>query len=382
MCFEFATAGKVVFGAGVLQDFRPNEYGRKPLIVGGQTSARLAPLIKILEAAGLSWACYPVSGEPTIDAIARGVTEARARRCDFVIGFGGGSAIDAGKAIAALLNNPGEVIDYLEVIGKSKPLAHAPVPYIAIPTTAGTGAEVTRNAVLASPEHRVKVSLRSPLLLPRLALVDPELTRDLPPALTASTGMDALTQLIEAYVCTRANPITDSFCLDGLRRAARSLVRAWHAPGDMAARTDMSLASLLSGMALANAGLGAVHGFAAAIGGMFPAPHGAVCAALLPHVMEANIRLLRERRPEPENLFRYRQIACVLTNRDTAEPEDGIVRVRETCREFQIPGLRSYGIGAADVEIVCEKAASASSMKPNPVVLPTVTLRGILEQAL
>jgi alcohol dehydrogenase class IV len=220
------------------------------------------------------------------------------------------------------------------------------------------------------------------LILPRLAIVDPELTRDLPASLTASTGMDALTQLIEAYVCTRANPVTDSLCLDGLRRAARSLHRAWQVPHDMTARTDMSLASVLSGMALANAGLGAVHGFAAAIGGMFPAPHGAVCAALLPHVMEANIRALRERRPEPENLLRYRQIARLLTGNDAAEAAEGIDNVRQTCREFQIPGLRSYGITAADMEIVCEKAASASSMKANPVVLPTATLRKILEQAL
>ena len=162
------------------------------------------------------------------------------------------------------------------MIGKGQALASPSLPFIAVPTTAGTGAEVTRNAVLASPEHRVKASLRSPFMLARLAVVDPELTYDLPPAVTASTGLDALTQLIEPYVSSRANPMTDSLCVEGMRRAARSLPRVFADGRDAEARLDMSLASLFGGLALANAGLGAVHGFAAAIGGAFDAPHGAV----------------------------------------------------------------------------------------------------------
>ena len=233
----------------------------------------------------------------------------RSAGCELLIAIGGGSAIDAGKAIAAMAANPGDVLDYLEVIGKGQPLTNAPFPMIAVPTTAGTGSEVTRNAVLGSPEHGVKASLRSPMMLPRVAIVDPQLTLGLPRAMTASTGLDALTQLIEAYVCLRANPMTDTLCLDGLRAVKSSLVRACEDGNDAAARAGMSYASLLGGLALANAGLGVVHGFAAPIGGMFDAPHGAVCAAILPYGMEANIRALRERSPEGGALARYREIA-------------------------------------------------------------------------
>jgi len=322
------------------------------------------------------------SGEPTIDLVSSGVIEAQKSGSDFVIGFGGGSAIDAGKAIAAMLTNPGDVLDYVEVIGNGKPLVNPPLPYVAIPTTAGTGAEATRNAVLASPAHRLKVSLRSPLMLPRLAVVDPELYQELPTDLTASTGMDALTQLIEAYVCTRANPMTDALCREGLTRASRSLRRAYEYPSDMSARTDMSLASLFSGIALANAGLGAVHGFAAAIGGMYNAPHGAICAALLPHVIDANVRALAEQQPASEKLAGYRQIAQWLTGDADARIEDGVQRVRQTCQIFHIPGLKSYGIKPEEVPEICEKARAASSMKANPIELSSTTLSEVLKKAL
>ena len=243
----------------------------------------------------------------------QGVELAKAERCELVIGFGGGSALDAAKAIAAMLANGGELLDYLEIIGRGKPLTKPSAPFIAIPTTAGTGAEVTRNAVLASPEHKVKVSLRSPLMLAKVAVVDPELTYDLPSALTASTGLDALTQLIEPFVCNRANPMTDGLCVEGLRRAARSLRMAFGKGRDQDAREDMAVASLFGGMALSNAGLGAVHGFAGPIGGSFSAPHGAICAALLPHVMAMNLRALRQRDPHGAALFRYEEAAWWLT---------------------------------------------------------------------
>src|SRR5579871_2640819 len=231
---------------------------------------------------------FLVTGEPTVGLIRQGAAFARERGCDSVVALGGGSAIDAGKAIAALLTNPGDPLDYLEVIGGGQPLAQTPAPFIAVPTTAGTGSEVTRNAVLGSPEHGVKASLRSPLMLPCIALVDPELTYGLPPAVTASTGLDALTQLIEPYVSVRANPIVDAICVDGIQRVAHSLRRAYHDGTDRDARRDMSLASLFGGLALANAGLGVVHGFASPLGGSWKAPHGALCAAILPHGMAAN----------------------------------------------------------------------------------------------
>jgi alcohol dehydrogenase class IV len=241
---------------------------------------------------------------------------------------------------------------------------------------------VTRNAVLGSPEHRLKVSLRSPLLLPRIALVDPELAYDLPPGITASTGLDALTQLIEPYVCSRANPMTDALCIEGIRRVARSFRRAVENGRDAAAREDMAVASLFGGIALANAGLGAVHGFAGPIGGMFPAPHGEICAALLPQVMEINPRALRSRQPSSEALRRYEEVARLLTGKATASTDDGEKWVRQLVTDLKIPRLSSFGIKREHFPELIEKAANASSMKPNPIVLTPEELTQILERAL
>jgi alcohol dehydrogenase class IV len=310
------------------------------------------------------------------------VAAARAAGCDHVIAFGGGSAIDAGKAIAALLTNDGVLLDYLEVIGRGQPLPITPAPCIAIPTTAGTGAEVTRNAVLASSAHRVKVSLRSPLMLPRAAIIDPELTLGPPVHLTASTGLDALTQLIEPFLSCRANPMVDALCREAIPRVARSLRRACEHPDDLAARTDMALASLFGGLALANAGLGAVHGFAGPIGGMFPAPHGAVCAALLPHVLDVNARALRERGPGLDSLRRCEEIAFLLTGKALATAPDGVRWIRDLVQELQMPGLRAFGLAEADRQEVVEKARHASSMKANPLPLTESELGEIFDRAL
>jgi alcohol dehydrogenase class IV len=299
-----------------------------------------------------------------------------------VVGIGGGSVIDAAKAIAALVANSGEPLDYLEVIGKGRALERAPVPFIALPTTAGTGSEVTRNAVLGSPEHGVKASLRSPMMLPRLSVIDPELTVELPPALTASTGLDALTQLIEPYVSLRANALTDLYCLEGMRRVSRSLRRAFVDGSDREARTDMAFASLMGGLALANAGLGVVHGFAAPIGGMFDAPHGAVCAALLPHGIAVNIRALQTRESNGDALRRYSEVAAILCDSPDTSPEEAITCIKRLCTALEIPPLSAYGMTAADIETVAQKAANASSMKANPIVLTHEELTEALHQAL
>src|SRR6266567_8266465 len=229
MRFEFVTTKRIIFGAGAAREVGSlaKGFGDRALIVTGKSVERAQPLLSLLKASGVASVTFAVSGEPTIDAVVRGAQLARAEHCDVVIGFGGGSAMDAGKAIAALMTNKGDVFDYLEVIGRAGPLTQPPAPCIAVPTTAGTGAEVTRNSVLASPEHRVKVSLRNRLLLPKAAVVDPELTYDLPPDLTATTGLDALTQLIEPYVSPATNPLADAICAEGIRRAARSLRRAF-----------------------------------------------------------------------------------------------------------------------------------------------------------
>ncbi len=280
--FEFATANRIIFGAGKLNGLGDQLKGRakRLLLVTGRSSDAIPRVREILSAQGIPFDEFALHGEPTVDTASEGVKLALEHGCDMVIGLGGGSVLDAGKAIAALATNPGDVLDYLEVVGKGQALINAPLTYIAIPTTAGTGTEVTRNAVLESPAHGVKVSLRSPLMLPSVALVDPELTYTLPPAITASTGLDALTQLIEPFVSVKANPLTDAICREGIRHAARSLRRAYENGADQEAREGMSLASLFGGMALANSALGAVHGFAGPLGGMLHAPHGAICAKL------------------------------------------------------------------------------------------------------
>jgi alcohol dehydrogenase class IV len=384
MNFEFATATRIIFGAGALQKIGPlaAEMGGCALVVTGRSSARAERLLAALSAQGIAYSTFTVAGEPTVDVARRGVQQAREAGCNLVIGFGGGSALDTGKAVAGLLTNSGDLFDYLEVIGKGQPLSRPAAPMIAIPTTAGTGSEVTRNAVLDSPEHRVKVSLRSPLMLPRLALVDPELTYDLPPAITASTGLDALTQVTEPYVSIRANPLTDAICREGMGRAARSLRRAYEHGDDPAARQDMALASLFGGLALANAGLGAVHGFAAPLCGMFHGPHGATCASLLPHVMAVNVRALRERAPEGEALRRYGEIARILTGDPGAAAEDGIAWVKDLCAALNVPSLAAFEVTEADFPALVEKGAVASSMQANPIKLTPDELGEILALAL
>lgn len=384
MRFEFATASRIVFGLGTLPQAAKaaRELGRRALVVTGRSASRVQRLNELLAAEGIAQWTMAIPGEPTVETAVGGAHLARAEKIELVIGFGGGSALDAAKAISALATNIGDVSDYLEVIGRGQPLAQPPLPCIAIPTTAGTGTEVTRNAVLASPEHRVKVSLRSPLMLPRLALVDPELTFDLPPDLTAATGMDALTQLIEPYVSCRANPMTDALCVEGMLRIARSLRTAVEDGRNKSAREDMALASLFGGLALANAGLGAVHGFAGPIGGIFAAPHGAVCAALLPHVMEANLRALHERAVRSVALTRYEEIARLLTGCPTASAQDGVTWIGNMAAALQIAALRAYGLAVEDVPQIVAKAAQASSMKANPIPLTAAELAETLQRAL
>lgn len=384
MRFEFATAARILFGSGTLRELGPlaRGMGRRVLLVTGRETSRADPARASLAAAGLDAVCFPCAGEPTTQLVIEGVERARAEQCDVVIGLGGGSPIDAAKAIAGLVTNQGTLLDYLEVVGRGQPLLQPALPMIAVPTTAGAGAEVTRNAVLTSAEHRQKVSLRSPFLLPRLALVDSALTLDLPPHVTAATGLDALTQLIEPYVSARANPLTDALCVEGMKRVARSLRRAAGHGQDPSAREDLSLAALFGGLALANAGLGAVHGFAGPIGGMFPAPHGAVCAALLPHVMEANVRALRERAPQSDSLRRFDEVARVLTANPNATAADALPWLKDLSADLGIPPLKAYGLTAADLPRVVEKSAQASSTKANPIVLTAEELSLILTQAM
>ncbi len=379
--FEFATAARIVFGTGKLTEIASiaPEFGSRALIVIGGSVERARSLIAMLEAVSIGYETLQVTHEPDLALVKTGADLARVAHCDMVIAFGGGSAIDTAKAVAALTTNPGDPLDYLEVIGKGQPLAVNPLPLIAIPTTAGTGAEVTRNAVLASPDHKVKVSLRHPLLLPRVALLDPELTYDLPPNVTAYTGMDALTQVIEPYVSPYANPLTDALCREGIQRGFPAIYEAYNY-GDHAAREAMALTSLFGGLALANAKLGAVHGFAGVIGGMFDAPHGAICAALLPYVTAVNVHALDEREPNNHARQRYAHIAQMVV--DQADPVSLAEWIAELIDALGIPPLSSYGITRDAFPAIVAKSKNSSSMKGNPITLTDAELTEILDRAL
>jgi alcohol dehydrogenase class IV len=373
--FEFAAPARILFGEGRLGDVptTASQFGSRALVVEGQ-SGRAESLVQRLGEKRVVATRLRVSSEPTISLVEEGVRQARDARCDVVIALGGGSVIDAGKAISALLTNGGPVHDYLEVIGKAKPLANRAAPFIAIPTTAGTGAEVSRNAVLMAEDERVKVSLRSPLMLPAVALVDPELTYTLPPSVTASTGLDALTQCIEPFVSPQANPLSDAVAREGIRRAAGALRRAFRDGNDKEARHDMAVASLCGGLALANAKLGAVHGFAAPLGGMFPVPHGMACARLLPAVAQMNVRALRARQPNAPALARYDEVARIVTGNPAARAEDGATWLRALVDELDVPRLATYGMRDS-------AAKKASSMQGNPIVLTDDELAEALRDA-
>ena len=360
----------------------PASHGRKAFVLTGSSNERIQPQLKQLADNAIRYETFSISTEPTTVLAEHAVTKARQTSCDIVLSIGGGSVIDTGKVVAAMLTNSGQLLDYLEVVGKGNPLKNACAPHIAIPTTSGTGAEVTRNAVLAVEESKVKVSMRSPLMIPTIALVDPELTLSMPPGITAGTGLDALTQLIEAYVSVNANPLTDAVCVQGITYASRSLQKAFDDGNDITARTDMSLVSLFGGLALANAKLGAVHGFAGPLGGMNSAPHGLICAALLPHVTRANVRALQQRSPDSPELKKYDIIARILTDIPAATASDAIEWIDNLCRTLKVGSLRELSMTESQIPAAVEKSKNSSSMKGNPVKLTEQELTDILNNAI
>jgi alcohol dehydrogenase class IV len=382
MRFEFATATRIIFGPGTIIEAASlsAEMGKRAFVITGSSMERAQPLLVALGKQGIDYVTFSVPGEPTTTIAVAAAQAARQTESDLIISIGGGSVLDTGKVAAAMLTNIGELQDYLEVVGAGRALSQPAAPHIAIPTTAGTGAEVTRNAVLGVPEHRVKVSMRSPYMLPRLAVVDPVLTYSVPPNVTASTGLDALTQLLEVYVSSQANPLTDGICREGLRRAGRSLRRAYEDGDDHQARQDMAIASLFSGLGLANAKLGAVHGFAGPLGGMYSAPHGVICARLLPFVMEANVKALQHDATSSA-LAKYDEAARLLTGSNLAKAADAVQWVQELCLALKVPSLARYGLKEQDFETVISKAKKSSSMKGNPVELTDDELLNIIRQA-
>ncbi len=381
--FEFLTPPRIRFGAGVSAGLGSAilEFGHRAVVVTGSQPARIQPLLDAVQREGVAFDVYTVSREPTFEALRDMLARVDAPPAA-VVGIGGGSVIDTAKALAMLLVNRGDPLDYAEVIGKGLPVREPGVPCIAVPTTAGAGSEATKNAVLKSADHGVKVSLRSPWMIPRVAVIDPSLLATLPPAVIAATGMDALSQLIEAFVTKKANAMTDALCREAIPRAIRSLERLYADPAEPAAAGDMSFAALAGGMALANAGLGAVHGFAAPVGGMFDAPHGAVCAILLPGVFRANFQALEKTEDHVSNDWKYRELASWITGRPGASPAEAADELDRLRQSLAIPGLAAYGITPADIPAITAKALNASSMKGNPVTLGEDVLAAILRKAL
>lgn len=384
MQFEFTTSSHIIFGpesSRQLPQIATN-LGRNIFIVTGKSTRRHYSLIDSLHKAGILLTPFVVESEPSIETVSAAIACARSSHCDAVIGIGGGSVIDTAKVVAAMIANDGELLDYLEVIGRGHSLAKPSAPFIALPTTAGTGAEVTRNAVISSPRHKVKVSMRSPNMFPLVAIIDPTLTHSMPPAITASTGFDALTQLIEPFVSNSANPLTDAICREGIKRAARSLERVYCNGNDEQAREDMAIAGLFSGIAQTNAKLGAVHGIAGPIGGMCGAPHGVVCARLLPYVIEVNIIALKERCPKSDKISRYEEIARILTTDSTTEPRHGIEWISQLGFRLKIPPLSVFGVLQTDIPRIAEESMRASSMKGNPITLTSEELTLIIKRAI
>ena len=377
--FDLALPGRVWFGVGRSAELgrAVAALGRRALVVTGSRPDRFATLLDELRGTVDALTVVGAAGEPGVADARRAVDAGRAMAADVVVAIGGGSPIDLGKAVAMLLANGGDPMDYIEVVGAGQPITAVSVPLVAVPTTAGTGAEVTANAVLAVPEHALKASLRHPSMLPRHAIVDPALTLDCPPAVTAAAGMDALTQCLEPYVSIRANPVTDAWALAGLAAAGRGLRAAFADGSDLAARTELSLCALLGGLSLANAKLGAVHGFAGVLGGMSRAPHGVICAALLEPVCRANLA-----RAEPPLRGRFAAVARALTDDPSATAEDGLAWIEWTRDALALPGLASFGFGPDQAAEAVAKAARASSMQGNPVVLSTEELTRIYLAAL
>ena len=380
MEFTFLTAPEILFGPGALSKLP--RLGARALLVLGHDSPRNQELARDVGSLVLVGAVARCEKEPTIAEVDQAVEQARAGGCDWVVAAGGGAVLDCGKAASAMMTNPGSLEDYLEGVGEGLTIDQRPAPLVAAPTTAGTGSEVTKNAVISGPGY--KKSVRSPMMIPRVALVDPELTHTMSPAVTASCGMDAMVQCVESYLSRGATPLTDGLALQGVAAAGRSLARAHEAGDDPAARQDMALASLLGGVCLANAGLGAVHGFASPLGALFPIPHGVACAALFPQVLQANLDASQGTEAGPRLARRTARVARTLGA--TSAPDDataaaeGIVWIADLQRRLGIPALGGLGITPEDFPALV-RGARGSSMRYNPVDLTDGQLTAILRAA-
>ncbi len=379
MAFQFATAGDIRFGRGTADGAAKaaQAFGTRVLVVHGRSSGRAQWLIDALNAQGSTIATVSTATEPDLEQVDSAAAKARAFGAQVVVALGGGSVIDLGKAVAALAPADGPALRYLEVVGDGQPLPANPLPMIAVPTTAGTGAEVTKNAVISVPAHRQKVSLRDARMIPDIAIVDPALTDGAPGMVTFSSGLDAVTQVIEPFLSSRASALTNALCVDAIPRGLGAMARLSRGE-DPGARDDIALTSLLGGMALANAGLGAVHGLAGVIGGRTDAPHGAVCAALLPAVLDFNARHVAANSVASQRIEQvFGWIAAALGGTAANVPDTlaGFVR------RVGVPTLDGLGLRREDFDAIATAARSASSSRTNPVPPDDVDFHAILTAA-
>ncbi len=389
--FFFASTPHIHFGAGHRDKLMAilEGYGKKVLLVTGGESFDALPLCQaLLQELETSFEIVRVrvTGEPSPQLVDDSVREYQAWGPDAVLAIGGGSAVDAGKAIAGLLPSGDSVMEYLEGVGAGKAYAGPATPFVAMPTTAGTGGETSKNAVLSLiGPNGFKKSFRDEALVPAHIILDPEMTVSCPPEVTAACGMDAFTQLLESYVSCKANPMTDALCLSALQRVRNSLPKAFGCGDDMSARADMLYASSISGLTLANAGLGSVHGLASPLGSFFPIPHGVACATLLHEAAALNIRAMQSREPENEALKRYAEAGRVMLGDHMLNDEQArsalLALLADWIARFGIAGLSRYGVREVDIPRLITNI-SGGSMSGNPIVLEEVELEGLIRSRL
>jgi len=386
--YSFAATPHIHFGSGKIKLLPKlmEDFGSKVLLITGKKSFIQSDhwdqLLLQFESAKIHWSHFVIDKEPTPAMIDLCTEEHKNDMPDVVIAIGGGSVLDAGKAIAAMLYHDGSVKDYLEGVG-TKPPSGMKVPFIAVPTTSGTGSEATKNAVISEVgQNGFKKSLRHDRYVPDLAIVDPELTIGCPPDITAQSGMDAFTQLLESYVSTNANPMTDALAVDGIRKIRDGLETAVKHGDHLESRELMSYASMISGVTLANAGLGTVHGFASSIGGFFNVPHGLVCARMMKPVNDLTLEKLRKESPKDQGLFKYARIGKLFSSDKNRKDEayiDILLEVIDKYTEqFNLPKFSQYGIKKSDFP----KIVKATGNKYNPVTLDSAELEEALSSVL
>lgn len=389
--FNLVVPSRIIFGVGKIHNLDKYilEYGDKVLLLCGNSSLKASgmfdKIINNFETDNISYEVHTVSDEPNVELIDSLVCEYKNKNVDLIVSIGGGSVIDTGKAVSAMLNEEGSIADYLEGVGSKSPSGKK-VPFIAVPTTSGTGSETTKNAVIKGQKGDVKFkkSIRHDNLVPNVALVDPVLTLGCSKKVTMQSGIDAFCQLLEGYICTNCNSFTDMLAEKGLRRMSESLLNAYNNGDDLDARTDVSYASLLSGICMANSGLTTIHGFASVIGGLYDdIPHGAVCASLLQGATIVNLQKIKDFEPNNPAAYKYAKLGAYLMGA-TYSPDRHEVFFRavvDTLKQWNekmdIPRLSDFGVDKDDFWKILDQA----KQRYNPVKLSASEMEQILDMS-